>query len=171
MIVYCRHGMTEANKQDQVCGQRWDIGLCHEGFEMAEYLGKKLVKVMPSTDCHIISSPMKRAMQTADVIAKNLYIRSEFGVHKGLAEWDMGDWDTVPFKTIEADYTKNVDPPNGENRIAFANRVAETYETLKKHNHTNLIIVGHGEFWIALSKYLFGNAEDLANGDYRILQR
>lgn len=167
MILYCRHGITDANKNDLVCGQRWDIELNEDGKSMALSLGQEIRSRFPDFSGHIVSSPLIRAQQTAYMISIALKDVPVI-VEQNLAEWDMGDWERRPFQEIEVCYNSGENPPNGESKTIFSTRVKSTYLNLLER-YQNLIIVGHGEFWIELSKLVLEKPSEIKNGHFKIL--
>jgi broad specificity phosphatase PhoE len=69
-IIFVRHGETQHNKDHRIMGQRIDDVLDHSGIRQA---GEILAK-LPKDRTMIFSSPLKRALQTADIISHHLNI-------------------------------------------------------------------------------------------------
>ena len=70
MLYVARHGQTTWNAQNKVCGIS-DVDLTEKGIEQAKELAKKIKEI----DIHIIiTSPLKRTMQTAEIISIPSYI-------------------------------------------------------------------------------------------------
>ena len=78
-IVFIRHGMTPGNKKKRYIGGRTDEPLCEEGIEAIKQ------KHYPDVETVIIS-PMKRCLQTADII----YPEISKEVYEDLRECDFG---------------------------------------------------------------------------------
>lgn len=69
-LYLCRHGETEWNRERRIQG-RTDIELSAEGEAQAAALGQFFVRERPKADI-IVSSPMKRAQKTAQIVAETL---------------------------------------------------------------------------------------------------
>ena len=65
-IYAARHGQTEWNALDKVCG-RTDINLTQEGYRQAEMLADSVLECGIQ---RIYSSPLRRAMETSRVISE-----------------------------------------------------------------------------------------------------
>jgi broad specificity phosphatase PhoE len=64
-FYFVRHGQTDWNKENKVMGQI-DIPLNAIGLQQAQTVAKNIAQLKIS---HIVSSPLKRAMQTSEIIA------------------------------------------------------------------------------------------------------
>ena len=130
MKIYAiRHGQTDLSSEKQLQGSRSDQPLNEEGRkqarETAELLADKNIEL-------IITSPLKCAVETADIIADCLNIKQN-KIIKGtrLYERDFGDYEgkliselgTYKFKkwTYYDEYDEAA--PNGETTRQFATRV------------------------------------------------
>lgn len=73
-LYVARHGQTVWNAKNKVCGVT-DVDLTEKGREQA----KKLADIVPDTIDVIISSPLKRAVETSKIVAekKNIPIHIE----------------------------------------------------------------------------------------------
>jgi broad specificity phosphatase PhoE len=67
-FYFVRHGQTDYNKDNKIMGQI-DIPLNSVGLEQAQVVAKILQNLEIS---HIVSSPLKRAKQTSEIIASTL---------------------------------------------------------------------------------------------------
>lgn len=94
-LYVVRHGETSTNKEMKVNGHSTDMPLNETGIEQAKALAEQLD--ISSFDV-IYTSPMKRALQTAEILNK--------GVHDVLIkddrlyEADYGSWDGVSEKEL-----------------------------------------------------------------------
>jgi|SRR3989338_6580926 len=68
-IILVRHGQTDANKNGILQGQEVDISLNETGIQQVE---KSAFILAGKSINSIISSPLKRALQTAEIISRNL---------------------------------------------------------------------------------------------------
>lgn len=67
-FYFVRHGQTDYNKDNKIMGQI-DIPLNEVGLEQARVVAKILQNLEIS---HVVSSPLKRAKQTSEIIASTL---------------------------------------------------------------------------------------------------
>ena len=149
-IYFVRHGQTKANKDRLLFGQlNWDLN--NEGVIQARRAAHKLSKVKPD---YIISSPLKRAIHTAKIIAlgrkpvskiiidKNLMEKSE-GLWEGKNYWEVRKDDPKGYKQWLKDPYRNK-PPRGESVVDLDKRVNKFYKiVLKKYAGKNIIVVCH----------------------------
>jgi broad specificity phosphatase PhoE len=86
-IYIMRHGLTESNKKKIYAG--WsDESICNEGISDLLEIGRKLKKFKIKK---IFSSPIRRAIQTADIINGSLDVPTE--IEQNLQEMKMGPWE------------------------------------------------------------------------------
>jgi len=67
-FYFVRHGQTDWNRENKVMGQI-DIPLNEVGLKQAQIVAKNIAHIEIS---HIVSSPLKRAKQTSEIIAATL---------------------------------------------------------------------------------------------------
>lgn len=151
MIIYvARHGQTDFNIQGRYAGST-DVPLNNAGLQQAENLSEKLAD--KSFDI-IISSPMKRARQTADMIKKhNLHI--PIVILNDLAERSVGVFEGLTReeakvrypKMYERNCTRQLDdaPANGETIRQFDCRIAKALQEIKNtYADKTILLVCHG---------------------------
>lgn len=172
-LYFARHGHTDANQEtvlDQTV-QQINEPLNQVGIQQANDLADKLKDV--SFDV-IISSPLHRALQTAEIVNKNRHLPIEIdGVWR---ERDTGGYVTLEVWNDLFDFEKNLSLENSEDLEAFFNRVYAALETLKKrHKAKTVLVVSHGGVHQALYAYVNnlphkGNVRNspLHNCEYRI---
>ncbi len=95
-LTLIRHGETFWNKERRVQGIT-DIELSETGIDQARRLAFSL-KDCPIDSIH--SSPLKRALQTAEII--NSFHGKKIEIHPGLMEMDQGDFEGLTFKELLA---------------------------------------------------------------------
>lgn len=123
MIILVRHGQTEANAEGRLQG-RTDRELSADGRVQAAALAAVLAT---SGATRVVSSPLRRATQTASPIADALGVGVE--VEPDLIELDYGDWDDVPIADIGPDHWARwradvaFAPPGGESLLTVRFRV------------------------------------------------
>ena len=142
MLYLLRHGQTAANRSGLLQG--------HVDFDLTE-LGKRQAKAaadaLRDRDVHrLVSSPLRRAVQTAEIVAAILGLAVE--IEPRLIEMDYGLWDERPLTDIsEAVWSQGrIDPdfapPGGESLRSVSQRtVAFATETAASERST--IAVSH----------------------------
>jgi broad specificity phosphatase PhoE len=86
-IVLIRHGQIEWNRVERFRG-RADVPLNETGLAQAEATGKRVAaQWQPAA---VYSSPLSRAVKTADAIAGRLGLPVR--IHAGIADIDYGQW-------------------------------------------------------------------------------
>ena len=134
----CRHGQTEMNVKGLWAGSGIDIQLNEVGKSQAEELAEKLRLKM----LDVYSSPMIRAVQTANAIAKTGVTRRDILIMQDLRECSFGEAEGVPFEETRQRYGDIIDKllwpteetadlrfPNGESKREVFERV---YSCLKR---------------------------------------
>lgn len=97
-LVIVRHGVTDWNAGGRLQG-RTDIPLNEEGSRQAEAIARRLAGY--GLD-RILSSPMRRAMETARPAARTTGLPLE--VLETLVEADMGLWEGLTWEEIRTRY-------------------------------------------------------------------
>ncbi|MGZ4689203.1 MAG: histidine phosphatase family protein [Acidimicrobiia bacterium] len=124
MIIFARHGETEANRQRLALG-RADPLLTERGAQQAEALAAKLGNSGIET---VFTSPLLRARATAEPIAAAAGV--ELVVDDRLLELDYGEWDEMSFADLPpaalAQWRNDPTfaPPGGESLRDVTTRVA-----------------------------------------------
>ena len=125
MILFARHGETEANRQRLALG-RADPSLTERGSSQAGALAERLG---PTEVATVFTSPLLRARETAAPIAAAAGV--ELVVDDRLIELDYGEWDGKSFPDLPPDALARwrndptFAPPGGESLRAVATRVAD----------------------------------------------
>ena len=142
MLYLLRHGQTAANRSGLLQG--------HVDFDLTE-LGKRQAKAaadaLRDRDVHrLVSSPLRRAVQTAEIVAATLGLAVE--TEPRLIEMDYGLWDERPLtdisETVWSQWRIDPDfaPPGGESLRSVSQRtVAFATETAASERST--IAVSH----------------------------
>lgn len=124
MIVFVRHGETEANRRRLALG-RADPPLTERGVQQAEAVAERVRAFEPAV---VRTSPLLRARATAEAIARAT--GAEVVVDERLVEMDYGEWDERGFGDIPAAELArwrtdaSLAPPGGESLEDVAARVA-----------------------------------------------
>ena len=141
-ILFFRHGLTAGNLEKRYIG-RTDEPLCAEG--MAQ------LKTMKLPQCEtVVCSPMKRCIQTAEILFPN----RKYIIENELRECDFGDFEGKNYIELSNDtyYQKWIDSggslpfPNGEAPLDFRRRCAEAFEDMVKNcaDSASIAFVVHG---------------------------
>jgi len=97
-IILARHGETEWNVAEVFRG-RIDVELNETGLKQAELLAEYLSDVKINA---IYSSPLKRALKTAEMIAS--YHKLDVEIAPGLIDFDYGKWQGLPHQEVKIKY-------------------------------------------------------------------
>jgi broad specificity phosphatase PhoE len=150
-IYLSRHGQTEFNRENRFCGEA-DSPLTATGIEQAHRNGRALRSALSGcADLCIVSSPLKRALHTADIIRAEI-ARTELPIatDKRLREISFGAWEGLTVAQIKARDPAawarrvadrwHVAAPGGESYEQVANRVGDWL----KEQRGDLLVVTHG---------------------------
>ena len=135
MLLLVRHGETEANRQGRYLG-RADVELNARGRAQAA----TLAEVLPRPDV-VISSPLRRARQTAEALA------TSFRVDERWIERDYGAFDQQPIGDQTAAMLERWSddaagaPPGVETLSALSARVREACDGLSELAASSVVIV------------------------------
>ena len=159
-IFSARHGETQWNKQNKICG-RTDILLTQKGKEQAEKLAKEVQK--HDIDI-IISSPLKRAQQTSEIVSKVCgasiitdyrLIEQDYGIYEGA--------DRKDFSFLESKKHFAYKYPNGESMMQVAQRVYELLDEIKgNYSDKNVLLISHGGVCRIINTYF----KDMTNDEF-----
>ncbi len=97
-IILVRHGETEWNVKEVFRG-RIDVELNETGMRQAELLAEYLSDLKIDA---VYSSPLKRALRTAEIIAN--YHKLDVEIARGLIDFDYGEWQGLPHQEVEERY-------------------------------------------------------------------
>ena len=155
-ILITRHGQTNWNVLKKVMG-RCDEPLNKTGLKQAEETRNNLL----DTDIDlIISSPLMRAKQTADVINRGRNIPIIYD--ERIIERDFGEFEGMETKNFDFhgywDYYKNITFKEAENIQAFFQRVYDFLDDItEKYKDKNVLLVAHGGISIPVNCYFNNN--------------
>jgi broad specificity phosphatase PhoE len=172
-IIFVRHGETQHNKHHQLMGQRIDDVLDADGLHQAEDLIAKL----PKNTTLIISSPLKRALQTAEIISRHLNVRVETSAY--LKERDFGSlsgktWDEInemsgkDLHGLDESLNYDYQAYGGESLAQVKGRLLKFLDEAKtKYKKEKLIAVTHYGM-IMIMDQLFKKKEHKAIGNVSV---
>lgn len=148
-FYFIRHGETALNAQEKCCGGGSDIPLNTKGRKQAEQL-RDVVKEFHFSK--VISSPMKRARETAQLI-----LGDTFTVVDALKEWHIGIYegqDLALFLPYIKNHPDTTPVSGGESKRAFFDRVIIPIHDAINQYKTDFLIVAHGGvYWSILDAF------------------
>ena len=142
-LILVRHGETHWNKDGLVQGGDSDIELNDTGLEQA---GKIAAFLKNEPIIAILSSPLQRAVATAEVIASQHQLSVE--IDQGLKELKVGDLEGIPISNLRTTFSRfllqwwqdgeAMKLPNGESLVELQQRAWKVIEgLLEKHKGWN----------------------------------
>lgn len=159
-LYVTRHGETEWNAQNKICGIT-DVELTNRGRSQARELGEKLMSCRIDL---IVSSPLKRALETSRLIESGRGIPIEtdsrlteqnYGIYEGA---DRGDEGFLSNKRLFA-----FRYPGGESMMDVAHRTYGLIEELKeKVPDRAVLLVCHGGVCRVINTYF----RDMTNDEF-----
>lgn len=155
-LILVRHGETSWNEERRVQGADSDIELNDTGLGQA----KKLAAFLENEPiAAILSSPLQRAIATAEVIASHHQLPVE--VDQGLKELKVGELEGMPVSNLRTTFSQflmqwwqdggTTKLPNGESLVELqqrawkaVERLLERHKTDPEHNEgTTVVVVSH----------------------------
>lgn len=159
-LYFVRHGQTNWNIQNRLQGSS-DIPLNSTGIEQAHILADKLRSTHFD---YIISSPLNRALNTANIINQNRNI--PLTIDDSLVERGFGCLEGIKGdeydKNLFWDYAKDYHYKDVESIQDFFKRIHTFLDTLiKEYPEKTLLIVSHNGVNIATNCYFNGFPNDM----------
>jgi len=155
VLYYVRHGETDFNREGRLQG-RLDTELDAHGRRQAAECGTLLSELFArdqrqACDLTYLSSPLKRARQTMEVLRATLGLDPfEYDIDERLVEIAYGNWEGLTLPEIEArtvgilakrDRDKwDFAPPGGESYRQVAARIGDWYASLTR----DTVVAAHG---------------------------
>lgn len=144
-LLLVRHAATEHSGR-RFSGRN-ELPLSDVGEQQAAALARRTLPDVAA----VVSSPLRRARQTATRIADAL--GAEVSVHDGLVETDFGPWEGLTFEEVQegwptelAAWLRDLDaaPPGGESFSAVAARARRARdELIAKYPGDTVVVVSH----------------------------
>jgi len=143
LILLIRHGENDYVKQSRLSGRMPGIHLNEKGRAQAQALAEKL-KSAPIKA--VYSSPLERAMETAEPLAKALEL--EVIPRPGLIETDVGEWQGKTIKGLSRlkIWRKVLGAPSlmrfpgGESFIETQYRICQEIEWIREQHDPKVLI-------------------------------
>jgi broad specificity phosphatase PhoE len=143
-VVFVRHGQTDANRNGVLLG-RLDPPLNDAGREQAGAVASRVALLQPA---RVATSPLVRAVETAEIVAAACGLRAE--VDERLIEVDYGEYDGIPLGELPSDLVSkwrndaHFAPPGGESLASVGKRMGKyTTEVLDSLGDGPVVAVSH----------------------------
>ena len=157
IVVLTRHGLTTRSHPEQHLGQRIDVPLSPDGRAQAHALAERLEPVSLG---RIVSSPVRRARETAEIVAARCRpdATEPNAQDPRLLEMDYGDWEGLTYEQIDERWRAERDAweaepaampcPGGESGDDVAARVRDLLADLLARPDAGspeapILLVGH----------------------------
>lgn len=148
-IYIIRHGESQGNVNGTYHGDE-DYELSDKGIDQVKNLKKILDEKIHSQDIkRVLTSPLKRATQTAEILGFDEPIIKEelkernFGIFEGLDYAYIMKEHPQEWKSWEEDWQGYV-PENGESHLMVADRVFEFMDELLKQEEDSVLVTHAG---------------------------
>lgn len=166
-LFFIRHGKTQWNLQGRYQGANADSPLLSESFNEIQ----KLAHYLEDYDFdQLYTSPLKRALVTAEMLEKHLNQTIPLKVEPALKEFDLGVMEGMLFTEVEAKFPENLhafrfDPaayqPELVGSEGFEQVIKRTVPFLKasvlqNKPTANLLYVSHGAALVTMIQALVG---------------
>jgi broad specificity phosphatase PhoE len=155
VLIIVRHGETQANQKGLLLG-RSESRLTELGELQAKRIAFALIN-NSELPLKIISSPLDRALKTAEIIRQNLQAKLDaMGVKRTLPEvekdqrWielDYGEMDLLPISEVPSEFwiswrkDLNFKPEHGETLLELQKRVKSALSGLKEQAASGHVLV------------------------------
>jgi broad specificity phosphatase PhoE/ribonuclease HI len=146
--ILLRHGETPLSVDKRFNG-RGDAGLTEAGVAQARALAAYVTRL--STVDAVVTSPLRRARQTADVVAEALGL--PVSEEAGFAETDFGQWEGRTLAEVRERWPAEIEawlgsadvaPPGGESFATTAIRVRRARDgLLRRQPGGTVVVVSH----------------------------
>jgi broad specificity phosphatase PhoE len=141
-IYFVRHGESEANAAGITAGGGLNVGLTEHGRQQAQKVGDALKNKEIEL---IVSSPMKRAYDTAVIIAQTLGSDpAKIVTNQLFTERHLGEMTGAKREMVRTYYDAGVLPASAEKTEALYARIIQGLEWLKTLEANKIALVSHG---------------------------
>ncbi len=157
LIIIIRHGYSESNQKNYITHDIEGYPLTEEGKKDIIKSAEELKKIKNLDE--IISSPIIRARQTAEIISRATGLKIK--IDKRLTERQTGRYNNKPIPKEERDWrlkeALNNDPNGLENWTSIEKRSESLLNEIPVEK--NVILVSHGDVIKAIIGYYLGMNE------------
>ena len=158
VLFLIRHATAQGNRNHILNGNRIDAQLTKKGRKQA----KQLVNLIKQKPDIILSSPLKRARQTAYYFEKKYSLKAQ--IIEDLQEQDFGEWSGLDADKLKKIYPKNffsypnkeksnflISCPGGESYSALKKRAKKVLDFIKKNFKNKIVFAfSHGVLILAM---------------------
>ena len=159
-LYFVRHGESIWNVDKRVCGSI-DVPLTQRGRDMARETGDEIKRRGLKID-RIISSPLKRAFETATIISSVIGVKVEEDPR--ISEQAFGKWEGKiligDMGFVEAKKSFAISYEGGESMLKTAHRVYSLLDQIKEDRDNNYLIVAHNGIARFVQSYFFDMTND-----------
>ena len=149
-LYFIRHGESLGNLKRLFTGQ-WDVPLTELGQQQARAATQNAQNLQ--IEC-IVSSPLIRARQTAEIIAAAIgYPKDKILYSDLFMERNYGDWQQQSYEVADGKDFEKV--PNIELEAHLLKRASQAADYLKNIKTNNVLVVGHGTQGRVLQQEIF----------------
>jgi probable phosphoglycerate mutase len=165
-LYFVRHGESVANLRREFSNSGIKHPLTEKGSEQARALSQKLSGIPFEI---IYSSPILRAVQTAQILAEQLHAPME--TTEALREWSVGIYEGTTDKEgwelhrqVQEDWFFKNKPeskmPGGESFLEIRERFVPFIDQLTQNDtEQNILCVAHGGLYLAMLPVIFKNID------------
>jgi probable phosphoglycerate mutase len=167
-ILFARHGESEANLLNEFSNRGFKHGLTEKGEAQALALAQKLGRLSVS---RVFSSPLMRAVQTAEILARAL--DAAYEIVDALREYDCGVLEGRSDAVSWAEYQRVLEEwithhrwesriEGGESFIEIKERFVPFIEDLMEEyggSQAVLVLVGHGGLYRCMLPLILENVD------------
>ena len=162
-IVLVRHGVTDFTAAGKLDGRGGpDPSLNAYGRRQAHAAAVEVRALVGSSSAHIVTSSLKRAIQTGTAIAQELGVRTQID-----ADWDeqsFGDWDDKSMDFLAARHSQELlrfradlhySRPGGEAHVDLQARVLAAFDRAAAAGGT-VVVASHRKPIVTVLAHLLG---------------
>lgn len=163
-LILVRHGDAHAGFAGVISGEAGCAGLTEHGRRQAEALRDYLTESSRVRADVLVSSTLRRAIETAEIIAPGLGLET-FGQHCDLCEVHTGEADGLEwteYATKYGSFSMEAEPdrifaPEGESWNSFHDRVDQMLQRLaREYAEATVVAVCHAGVIMASMRLLLG---------------
>jgi uncharacterized phosphatase len=141
-VYFVRHGESEANAAGIAAGGGMDVDLTEHGRFQAKKVGEELKDKKIDL---IVCSPMKRAYNTAVIIAQTIgYAPDKVITSPFFTERHLGGMTGMKKELVQIRYDSGALPTDAETTEAMYARIIQGLEWLKGQDAKRIVLVSHG---------------------------
>lgn len=160
-FYFVRHGESLWNVENKICGAT-DIDLTEKGFQQAEQAAENILRQELKIDM-ILSSPLKRAYHTAQVISERTGIPLK--AEPRLTEQNFGKWegtarDGEDFRIAKTHFIESWD--GGESMLKTTHRVYSLLDKITSQEDTVYLLAAHN----GLARIIQSYFHDMSNEEF-----